>query len=337
MFTSARVSTPAAFVIACMAVVALGSARPAAAQSEAALKSFFEGKRVTLRMDMPGSSDGVDVRADASRAIDFKGYSNDLKRYGAAIRAGDSVTVTLVKMKKDLIEFQLAGGGFGTFSDDTSTSANIPLVEKTSREKDLEKRVTDEDDRDRRNRLQDELDEVRDRRERENRRIRAERERIEEIKKERIEEIKKERIAEQRLRSGSRFNLRYKGALPPGLRPEDVAAALSEYIDFGGGGPRTGVREDATPSGDISLLRKGMTRADAVRAFGKAVESTERRDGGLAITTLVFDVGDQRVAADFVEDVLVKYTITSKERIIATRLRGRTRPSSTGAASEAAS
>ena len=158
---------------------------------------------------MPGSSDGVDVHADASRAIDFKRYNNDLRRYGTAIRSGDSVAVTLVKLKKDLIEVHLAGGGFGTLGDDTSTSANIPLVEKSRREKDLEERVKEEDDRDRRRRLQDELDEVRARRERENRRIAAERERI--------EEIKKERIAERRLRGGSRFNLRYKGALPPGL------------------------------------------------------------------------------------------------------------------------
>ena len=301
MSQPARVSRLAACVAACTAVLALCAARPAAAQSEMALKSYFEGKRVTLRLDMPGSADGVDVRADGSRAIDFKDYNNDLKRFGTAIRAGDSVPVTLIKVKKDLIEMQLAGGGFGTFGDDTNTSANIPLVEKTSREKDLEKRVKDEEDRDRRRRLQNELDEVRDRRERENHRIRAERERI--------EEIKKERIAAQRLRGGSRFNVRYKGAVPPGIRPEDVVAALSEYIDFGG---RTDAREEAAPPGDISMLRKGMTRAEALRAFGKPVESSDRRDGGLAVTTLVFDVGDQRVAADFVEDVLVKYTITSK-------------------------
>jgi len=301
MFSRSRVFSPAAVAAACAVATALGVAPPASAQSEAALKSYFEGKRVTVRLDMPGSADGVDVHADASRAIDFKRYNIDLKRYGTAIRSGESVAVTLIKTKKDLIELHLAGGGFGTFGDDTSTSANIPFVEKSQREKDLEKRVKDEDDRDRRRRLQGDLDEVRGRRERENRRITAERERI--------EEIKKERIAEQRLRGGSRFNLRYKGALPPGLRPEDVVAALAEYLDFGG---RTGASADVAPPADISLLRKGMTRAEAERAFGRFVESSERRDGGLAVTTLVFDIGDQRLAADFVEDVLVRYTITSK-------------------------
>src|SRR3954464_3458396 len=99
-------------------------AAPAAAQSEAELKSAFEGQRVTLRMDMPGDSDGVDVHADARHAVDFAKYRDALKKYGTAIHAGDTSTVTLIKLKKDLIEFQLGGGGFGTFGDDVSTSAN---------------------------------------------------------------------------------------------------------------------------------------------------------------------------------------------------------------------
>jgi len=60
------------------------------------------------------------------------------------------------------------------------------------------------------------------------------------------------------------------------------------------------------------MLRKGMSRGEAERAFGRPVDVSERRDGGLLVTTLAFDVGDQRVVADFVEDVLVKYTVTSK-------------------------
>ena len=284
-------------------VLLLALAAPAAAQNEAALREYFEGKRVTPRMDMPGTSDGVDVHADARRAIDYAKYRDDLKRYGTAIRAGDTIVVTLVKVKKDLIEFQLGGGGFGTFGDDTSTSANIPLVEKSEREKNLEKRVRDEDDRDRRRQLQRELDDLRDRRERENRRIMAERERV--------EELKRERIAEERLRGGSRFNLRYEDRVPAGMRPEDMMAALAEYVDFGG---RTDARTDVAPppAGDITMVRKGLLRGEAERAFGKPVSSSERREGGIVITTLVFDVGDQRVSAEFVEDVLVRYTITSK-------------------------
>src|ERR1035437_2889404 len=138
MFNLLRVSTAVAIVVALAA--------PAAAQDEAALKAYFEGRHVTLRIDMPGPSDGIDVGADARAAIDYQRYGNDLKRYGTSIRSGDSVVVTLVKVKKDLIEFQLAGGGFGTFGDDTSTSVSMPLLDKSKREKELEKRVHHEDD-----------------------------------------------------------------------------------------------------------------------------------------------------------------------------------------------
>ena len=138
-------------------VLAMALAAPAAAQTEELLKDHFEGHRVTVRMDMPGTSDGVDVHAVARRAIDFGKYKDDLKRYGTAIRAGATVVVTLVKVKKDLIEFQLGGGGFGTFGDDTSTSVYLPLLDKSDRERDLEQRIRDEDERDRRRRMEREL------------------------------------------------------------------------------------------------------------------------------------------------------------------------------------
>ena len=283
-------------------VLLLSLAAPAAAQNEAALKSYFEGKRVTVRLDMPGDADGVDVHADAKVAIDFGKYKDNLKRYGTAIRNGDTVIVTLVKVKKDLIEFQLGGGGFGTFGDDTSTSANLPLLEKSSRERDLEKRIKDEDDRDRRRRLERDLDDLRDGRERENRRIMAERERI--------VDQKRERIAEERLRGGSRFNLRYDDRVPAGMRPEDMIAALAEYVDFGS---RPAPRDPVPPpAGDVSMVRKGLSRADAERLFGIPASSSERREGGLSVTTLVFNVADQRVTADFVDDVLIRYTIMSR-------------------------
>jgi hypothetical protein len=281
----------------------LALAAPAAAQNEAALKAYFEGKRVTVRLDMPGDSDGVDVHADAKVAVDYGKYKDKLKRYGTAIHAGETSEVTLVKVKKDLIEFQLGGGGFGTFGDDTSTSANIPLVEKSPRERELEKRVKEEDDRDRRHNLERELDELRDRRERENRRIMAERDRI--------EEQKRERIAEERLHGGSRFNLRYEDRVPAGMRPEDVISALAEYVDFGGPAARPSL-PPPPQAGDVSMVRKGLSRGEAERLFGAPASSSERREGGLAVTTLVFNVRDQRISADFVDDVLIRYAIMSR-------------------------
>ncbi len=305
-----RMSVAAA--LACVSLAALPS--PVAAQSpaqiEASLKSYFEGKRITLRMDMPGSADGVDIRLEPATGINMSEYRNDLRRYGTAIAAGESSTVTLIKLKGDLIEFHIGGGGFGTFGDDTSTSSGIKLVDKSELEKTLEKQVRDETDRDRRRSLQRDLDEARDRRERENRRLQAQ--------IDRIEEQKRQRIAEQRLRGGSRFNLRYKSRVPQSLRPEDVVSALVEYVDFKN---QSGNQTANQPGGfspafgsapDLNLLRKGMSRADAERAFGRPFDASERRAGGIVTTTLVFDLEAQKISAEFVENVLVRYTVTSK-------------------------
>lgn len=190
------------------------------------LKDVFEGRRVTVRIDMPATSDGVNVHVDSRRGLDVNEYRNNLRRYGVAIREGESVMVTLVKVKSDLIEFQLGGGGYGTFFDDTDTSANIPYIGKSDRERSLERQVRDETDRNRRRQLERELEVLRDRRERENHRIRIERERI--------SEYKEERLAFRRLQAGSRFNIRFRDRVPYDLRPEDIMDALAEYVDFDG-------------------------------------------------------------------------------------------------------
>ena len=295
----------------CAAAILMALAAPAAAQNEDALRSFFEGKRIAVKIDMPGTSDGVDVRPDAGRALDYRQYGDRLKTYGVALRAGDSAAVTLVKVKKDLIEVQLSGGGFGTFRDDSSSSVSIPSVQKSDREKELEKSVREETDPRRKRELREQLEDVRSRRERENRRI--------DVERIWAEERKKERIAWERLHGGSRFNLRYSGAVPAGIRPEEVMAALAEYVDFSAAGLETRT-EDFLPDAAAAdsrlspgnLPRKGMTRAEAEREFGSPTEVSDHREGGLAVTTLVFVRDEQRIATEFVEDVMVRYTITSK-------------------------
>jgi hypothetical protein len=198
----------------------------AANRNHVLLKDVFEGRRVTVRIDMPATSDGINVHVDNRRALDVDEYRDDLRRHGVAIRDGESAVVTLVKVKNDLIEFQLDGGGYGTFFDDTDTSADIPFVEKSDRERQLERRIRDETDRDRRRQMERELDAMRDRRERENRRIRAERERL--------SDYKRDRLAFRRLQGGSRFNIRYRNRVPSDIRPEDIMAALAEYVEFDG-------------------------------------------------------------------------------------------------------
>lgn len=199
---------------------------PAAATDNTELRDFFEGRRVTLRIDMPGTKDGVNVFPESRRDLDLAEYRNNLRRHGVAIQAGETAMITLVKVKDDLIEFQLDGGGYGTFFDDTDTSVYIPSVEKSDRERSLERRIREETDRNRRRQLERDLDGLREWRRRENRRIEAERERL--------SERKEARVFNRRLNGGSRFNLRFRGRVPYDLRPEDIMGALAEYVDFDG-------------------------------------------------------------------------------------------------------
>ena len=93
-------------------------------------------------------------------------------------------------------------------------------------------------------------------------------------------------------------------------------AALADYVDFSAAGFETRT-DNSVPAAQPrppadTLPRKGMTRAEAEREFGTPVEVSEHREGALTVTTLVFARYEQRIATDFVEDVLVRYLITSR-------------------------
>ena len=290
MLRRALVAT--AFVLAC--------GTPVAAQDDASLRSFFEGRRVTLTIDMPGTSDGIDVQADSDHPLDYRQYGERLKQYGTAIHSRQSATVTLVKIKGDHIEFQLNGGGYGTFGDDTSTSVSIPHVEPNRRERELDQLIEDEDDARERRRLERERDELRERRARQNRRIDEERAVA--------EAHKRELLDERRRKGGSRFNLHYRGSVPAGIRPEEVMAALADFVDFSSLGYRPALvvqSRDDTP-------RKGMTREEAEREFGRPASEKQHREGALTVTTLRFVSRDEQIVADFVEDVLVRFAMSSR-------------------------
>jgi hypothetical protein len=290
--------TPYPLLATVLIAIALAAPRAEAqGPNEAEIKRHFEGKRVTLRIDMPGAADGVDIRVD--RPFDARQYGERLRRFGTSIRSGETATITTIKVKKDLVEFQLDGGGYGTFSDDTSLTVNMPDVPKSNREKDLEAAVKRETDAKRKRELQRELDDVRNARERENRRIG--------VTRSLAEERKRAQVAERRLQGGSRFNVRFAGNVPATLSPDDIASALEEYVDFS---PAPQGVSDA-PSGD-GLPRKGMLRSDAERQFGRPVSVSERSEGTLRVVTIVFTRGDSRITADFVEDVMIRYTVASR-------------------------
>ena len=102
--------------------------------AEAELKRFFEGQRVVVLLDLPATSDGFDVYPEREYPLDLGKMSDRTRRSGVALREGDRVPVTKIKIKDDLIEFQLAGGGFNTFKDGSGTvsAPHHPQVESAS-------------------------------------------------------------------------------------------------------------------------------------------------------------------------------------------------------------
>jgi hypothetical protein len=279
-------------------IVVLATAAPLAAQDEPSLKAYFEGRTVAVRMDMPATEDGVDVYPAATPAVDFPRYQSRIKRFGTAIREGERAMVTKVKVKGKLIEFQLGGGGYGTSGDQTDPSVGFTAAPKSERERNLERDVKDVRDPVVKRRMEDELDYLRSQREREDRRNRA-------LVAEATER-RRESIQERRLAGGSRFNLRWRDGVPPSaLTPAAVEAALAKYVDFGAAPDLP----DAPPL--AQGLRKGLSVEEVNGMLGKALRERERMEGTLRVSTRTFERGRERVVADFVEGVLVRYEVSS--------------------------
>ncbi len=277
------------------------TAVPAAAQSEEQLRNFFEGKSVTVKIDMPGSDDGVDVYPGRTQHVDFPKHAGRLKQFGTALKRGNEALITKVKVKKDLIEFQLDGGGYGTFGDDASSSVYIPSASKTQREKNLEKEIEREADSTKKRKLIEERDALRKEREREDARNRAE--------AQQAEQLKESNVRQRRLEGGSRFNIRYERVISgDALTPEAVMRALSEYIDF----TAIGGQKAAEPAARPGELRKGLTVEEVDALLGRPESITQRNEGTLKVSISAYRANGRAVTAEFVEGVLIRFTIQSQ-------------------------
>ena len=276
-------------------------------QSEAALKQHFEGRTVTTKIAMPGTESGVDIYPLADAPLDYARYADRLKDYGTAIRSGESVMITKIKVKSNLIEFQLGGGGYGTSGDETSSNVSVSSAPKTKRERNLEAELKRETDPNKQRDMKEEIDRLRGQREREDRRNRAA---VAEA-----EEQKKQNIRQRRIEGGSRFNIRYRDGVPTSsLTPEAVKQALAEYVSFEGtlAGPtplQPAGGETAQPR--AGFPRKGMLVAEADELLGTPQKTSERMEGRLKVVTRVYSGPTGLISAEFVEGVLIRYTATS--------------------------
>jgi hypothetical protein len=291
----------------------------ASAQSEMQLRQAFEGRYVIVRMDMPATHRGVDLYPEREPPVDFQSYSARLREFGVALREGDRVMVTAVRVKKKNIEFQLGGGGYGVFGDD-SGSVYVPTESKSRREKDLEKYIKDERDPDRRRRMQRELDDLRRDRERENR--------DRESEKRELESRKRAEIADKRLDAGSRFNVwlseyRLAASAP---NPAELRRMLSPVLDFSGEeGPRRPDLDDRRtgPSGPPPSapppsrggggdLKRGLSADEVHDILGTPTRSKAGKQGELSTLTEWYEEGDRVTEVVYVSGVVVRFSTSSK-------------------------
>jgi hypothetical protein len=283
-----------------------------AQSSPSPLVSYFTGKEVVLKIDMPGSQKGVDLRYNKEVLMDWKEYSGRIKQYGAAIRKGDTARVTGIVVKDDRIEFQLDGGGFGTFGDDSDATVRARPVEKSDYEKNLERQIANTDDPDLKRKLQRDLDRERSRRERQE----ADNRNAAQI----ASQIKAQKVADDRTRGGSRFNLRWPGSIPAGQKnPDAVMKLLADYVSFPGPqdagaaapAPQNAAGDAAIPA--TAQLKRGMHIDDVTKLFGPGQKLSESvSPEGLKTQTFQYATGDRQVDVIYVEGLVVRYSISSK-------------------------
>jgi hypothetical protein len=315
------------------------TSRGAAAQNEGALRAALEGRTVVARLDMPATSQGVDLYPQDQTPLNVRELADRLKENGTAIRIGQSVMITKVVVKKNShIEFQLGGGGYGTFGDWATNGSNVSTVSagETRAEKALRDSARAATDKGTRRRMERDADALRSARERENSRAAADAQQAN-IARETL-------LRSKRAESGSRFNLRYRQGIPPeALTPEGVMRALASYVEFPGAPaatiamqasgspatvatasfaaretPRAALREapaaaePAAPAGSagVAAIRKGLTVQQVEALLGPAATAAEVKEGTMLIAKRSYRRDGMQVAARFVSGVLIDFAIT---------------------------
>jgi len=275
---------------------------PLQAHSEAVLRQAFEGKVVAVKIDMPATQQGVDVYPLDQMPIDFREVAQRLKDNSTALRIGQQVMVTKVVVKKNShIEFQLGGGCYGTFGDNTSTDVSVVNQSETKEEKALRDSIKHAAGPTKRKQFEKELASLREERERENSRAEAE--------AKQAQSVMEANLRAKRSESGSRFNVRYRNGIPgDALTPDGLMRALAQYVDFG---PASGVASSDAGSGKTyASLRKGLLLDEVETLLGPAATASETKEGRLTVLNRTYRKDGQKVSASFVNGVLIDFAIT---------------------------
>jgi len=283
----------------------------ASAQNEAALRAAFEGKMLTVKVDMPATSRGIDLFPEEAAPVNWREMADRMKDNGTALKIGQTVMITKVVVKKDShIELQLGGGGYGTFGDYMTNSSSVSTTAET--ESPLERRLRDSvkaaPNATKRRQFEKELSSARSERERANSVARAE--------AAQANEAREANLRVKRIEAGSRFNIRFKRGIPASaLTPEGVMAALAQYADFpgaasGGVAPRAASAAAAAPAASgLMALKKGLSISEVEALLGPANTAGESKEGILTLMKRSYLHDGKRVTASFVNGVLIDYAI----------------------------
>ncbi len=273
---------------------------------------------MVVKLDMPASQIGVDVYPNEPMPVDFRKLAQNLKTNGTGVHAGQSIMVTKVHIKKKHIEFQLGGGGFGTFADNLASASTYSSGSynqgKSRREKNIEQELKWETDPQKRKELKDEQDDLRRERRQDNAWASAQ-----------SAQAKVAQAADERARraqSGSRFNIRYHNAVPPeAVTPNGIVEALSKFVDFPAAQENLSIpaAADATettrpndpPEREVTKLKKGLTLQQVERLLGPAGTAATEQQGSMEIMTRTYSQDDRTITTKFVGGILIEFAITS--------------------------
>ena len=286
-----------------LAAAVMAVATPLQAQNEAMLRQAFEGKVVAVKIDMPATQQGVDVYPLDQIPVDFREVAQRLKDNSTALRVGQPVMVTKVVVKKNShIEFQLGGGGYGTFGDNTSTDVSVVNQSETKAEKALRDSIKHAPGPTKRKQFEKELASLREERERENARADAE--------AKQAQSVMEANLRAKRAESGSRFNVRYRNGIPgDALTPDGLMRALAQYVDFGTASGVASSGSDGYAKAHASL-RKGLLLDEVETLLGPAAMATETKEGTLTVLKRTYRKDGQKISASFVNEVLIDFAIT---------------------------
>lgn len=282
------------------------------AQNEGVLRQALEGKMVTVKVDMPGTSKGIDVFPEEQTPVDWREVAQRMKDNGTALRMGQPSRITKVVLKGDShIEVQLGGGGFGTFGDNVGSAVSANTESDSKRERMLRDSIKAAPNGDKKKQFEKDLANARDDRERQNARATA--------AAATANEAREANLRIRRAEGGSRFNVRYKHGMPAdAMTPDGVMRALAPFIDVGGGAVSggstmgmavSGAQPMATGTNALLSIKKGLSIAEVEALFGPANTATESKEGSLTLMKRTYAYDGKKVITAFVNGVLIDYGI----------------------------